>query len=711
MKKTKLLFVLIVVALTLLLSSCDIVMSTIFGDHECQYIEYDREPSTCAERGKVYYVCLCSKEREESLPLADHTPMKLQARPATCELEGAGEGICCAVCSELIVVPERIDKLAHTVVILPATDGSDGKPAKTQGSYCSVCNTVIEKQQFIFADAYSTPESYDGDYAYEYLKTLSNSKALTAFYDLIDAEADYFHSSGTGTGDDYVVASITYSDLGLTTSDAIAVWVAYRMDHPLYYWISNKTTHTSTYLNLIVSEEYADGAVRDELNYEIYNIAQTWIESADATDAYSLSLAFHDIIVNNSYYAYEDDGVTPESDRWAHTVEGIMLRGAGVCESYTKTFQMLLNYCGVENIYVRGYAGEPHAWNLVEIEDGEWYWFDLTWDDTPDFMWGVIYNYFCVTDSQQLGWRDGSYIVPASTFLSSHTPDPITHTGVDFMYSLPNRAASVYDGLLRDEFTSAGFSYAVISSDSVALTGISLSGNVTIPESVEYMGTTYKVSVIGKIENGVLKDGVITDRSISSVSVPKTVEYIFGGALAIEGIRNVIIDPDNSHYTYDGGLLYNIDKSYIHGIVDKNITTLHIGKNVSGWSSVGAAFYNCLDLATVTLDPENPYFSLYGGILYNKEMTRIVLIPRAISGQVVLADTLTELGSDTANASFKYRSKITSIVIPDSVTVFTETFEKCQLLNTVYFRGTQSDWQRLVGNIAITARVICNHNG
>jgi transglutaminase/protease-like cytokinesis protein 3 len=101
-------------------------------------------------------------------------------------------------------------------------------------------------------------------------------------------------------------------------------------------------------------------------------------------------------------YAYEADGSTPENDAWAHNILGVFEKKTGVCEAYSKTFQLLLNYCGVDNIYVTGYATEPHAWNLAKMDDGSWYWFDLTWDDksdtnsnTLDWAWGIWYNYFC----------------------------------------------------------------------------------------------------------------------------------------------------------------------------------------------------------------------------------------------------------------------------------------------------------------------------
>ena len=44
----------------------------------------------------------------------------------------------------------------------------------------------------------------------------------------------------------------------------------------------------------------------------------------------------------------------------------------------------MMNCYGIENIYVTGLGnGGGHAWNMVGMDDGKYYWLDATWDDQP----------------------------------------------------------------------------------------------------------------------------------------------------------------------------------------------------------------------------------------------------------------------------------------------------------------------------------------
>ena len=74
--------------------------------------------------------------------------------------------------------------------------------------------------------------------------------------------------------------------------------------------------------------------------------------------------------------------------------------GQSVCAGYARAFQYMMQKMGIPCAYVVGYAGENHAWNLVQL-DGEHYAMDVTWDDPlgnpPDQYY---YNYFNLTDSQ-----------------------------------------------------------------------------------------------------------------------------------------------------------------------------------------------------------------------------------------------------------------------------------------------------------------------
>lgn len=89
-----------------------------------------------------------------------------------------------------------------------------------------------------------------------------------------------------------------------------------------------------------------------------------------------------------------------------------------VCEGYSEAFKMLCDRAGIPCIVVVGDAGEPHAWNYVKMEDGNWYAVDVTWDDqiTRDGSIFLCYDYFLRGENSKNVFFDDT------TFKTSHTP-------------------------------------------------------------------------------------------------------------------------------------------------------------------------------------------------------------------------------------------------------------------------------------------------
>ena len=502
------------------------------GEHECDYkLEYEI-PATCENGGTKGYKCSCGKTKTEPT-----------------------------------------DALSHTEEKIEATEPSGSTPGTTEGVRCSVCGIVLVQPEYVFENDYSVPEKYDGDYAYNSLLKLSKAEKLTKLYNLIDKEADAFHNGNkNATADNnYIVASINYASLGLSDEEAMAVWSAYHIDRPLYYWISNNIYYSSTEISLVVDTEYASASVRAALNAKIYAGVEDFVEEAYSQSKYNTALAFHDLIILAIDYAYEQDGRTPEDDPWAHNVIGVFDKGAGVCEAYAKTFQLLLNYCEIENILVTGWANELHAWNLIQLDDGKWYWCDLTWDDKPGFMWGITYNYFCVNDTENVGWSDGPFTTAPSTFVSDHTPNPKTDTGMSFSYDLPARSDTKFDGdciMIKDTFTIGSLTYAVAGYNSVQLVSVTAPGVLNIPASVSYMGETLAVISVGKMEDGKFtvgsiasyKNGEYTEQyAVTEIIIPESVIFIWDNAFNMDALTKITVHADNTVFTSLNDVLYTKD--------------------------------------------------------------------------------------------------------------------------------------------------------
>ena len=283
---------------------------------------------------------------------------------------------------------------------------------------------------------FSSPELYSGTYGYEYLGTLENGNAYQEFYSRLDSVISAFHlDMDTDLSEETKrLERVSYKDLGITYDEAVRVYSIYRHDHPLYYWISNNWSHiygtNVGYLAPIVDEDYWSAAERASCHEAIYAGVEEYNEIFGEEDSeYQLALAIRDGICAAVDYTYEEDGRTPSDERWAHNILGVFTKKGAVCEAYAETFQLLLNFKGIENIYVTGTSnGGRHAWNLARMDDGQWYWFDITWDDSSYFA----YTYFCVPET--------------SEFMSNHTPfTPESEAAYDKLYTLPERAGEAFD--------------------------------------------------------------------------------------------------------------------------------------------------------------------------------------------------------------------------------------------------------------------------
>lgn len=99
-----------------------------------------------------------------------------------------------------------------------------------------------------------------------------------------------------------------------------------------------------------------------------------------------LELAIHDWMVDHIAYdtaTLERYGGVPDPDD--DNPYGALVHGLGICEGYTRSFQLLMDLVGIPCLSVAGHSDNgleygEHAWNQVLL-DGDWYVVDVTWDD------------------------------------------------------------------------------------------------------------------------------------------------------------------------------------------------------------------------------------------------------------------------------------------------------------------------------------------
>lgn len=291
-------------------------------------------------------------------------------------------------------------------------------------------------------------------------------------------------------------------------------------------------------------------------------------------------------------------------------------------------------------------------------------------------------------------------------------------------------------------------------------------GNYVIPNGVEKIGR-WAFCTCDNLTNIVIPNTVTTIENyafymctkIVSFTIPNSVtnieECVFSHCYALESItipssvvsignqvflncRNlssINVDSANQHYFARDNVLLTKDKSILlvcvmtkegaytipEGVIEISqcafygcslITEINMPstlKTIGAW-----AFALCSKLNSFNVNGNNSFLCSKGGVVFDKNMTKLIVFPGAKSGDYIVPDGVKEI----ADMAFQYCSNITSVILPDGlIKIGQYSFNGCNSLSwmilpnsiasirhdafngeintNLFYKGTESQWSNI----------------
>lgn len=379
-------------------------------------------------------------------------------------------------------------------------------------------NTSPDEQAVYPEDIYSSTMGYD---------VLND--AQKSLYRKIKAAAHAFYTGtaaaeGVSYGSDEeklpCFAIVSNTDSSLSNEDTVKVISMFRNDNPMYFFVGNTYLYSMDYdfeteenyvsaVYIACVEEYTSGTARQAERRALETQITAAREQVEAQDtAWAKARAANDWLCNSLTYAYDASG-NPDDSMASHSIVGAFDERycAAVCEGYAKAFQLLMNAAGVSNAYIIGLGnGGGHAWNMAQMDDGYYYYFDVTWNDSTS--------------------SDKYFAAGETSFSKNHTPNTADGERWDYLYDLPDVPEDDGTDETGTVLTEGDFTYQLYT-DHAALTAYTgEDAFVSVPEEADGLPVT------------AIKGAFAGNTAVQLVDLPKTVTAVSYGTGGIGAFEN-----------------------------------------------------------------------------------------------------------------------------------------------------------------------------
>ena len=253
------------------------------------------------------------------------------------------------------------------------------------------------------------------------------------------------------------------------------------------------------------------------------------------------------------------------------------------------------------------------------------------------------------------------------------------------------QCASVEHILIPDSVTQIGTG-AFIQCES--LRSINLpDGIISIPDKAFHGCSSLERIVIPDSVHSIGDNAFMSCHSLQEIQLPDSIETI-----GLDILYNTAYDQNEANWS--GNALY-VDNYLIN--VRYGVEQIELDANVrcvADGAFAGTLYYP--NLTSIIVSPDNPYFTEYDGVLYSKDMKKLVACPSKKSESFSVPEGVTSIGNhafacsqdlnwislpasleDIGNSAF-FMSGISHISIPEGITIITDlAFCDCISLKSV----------------------------
>lgn len=195
---------------------------------------------------------------------------------------------------------------------------------------------------------------------------------------------------------------------------------------------------------------------------------------------------------------------------------------------------------------------------------------------------------------------------------------------------------------------------------------------------------------------------------MKSISLPKGIKKISNGAFEdCKELERIEVSEENPYYASFDGVLYNKELTEIELVPEGYKGTVQIPDSLQDESEL-YKFRVCPYLEGFSISETHETFRVLDGILYNSDLTRILSIPRGIKGSVTIPGTILYING------FSHLEFLTSVTLSEGTQgIGISAFEGCKNLASISIPSTVTtiEYSAFIGCEALTSAHFADPNG